>query len=507
MTEATPAGETPRPDERQASEAEPEDRRLTARLRRRPALLASARARILIAFSVLLALSTVASLVLVRGILHARLDEEIDRQMTQEIGEFRRLVGGNDPSTGRPFGPDLRSIFDVYFSRNVPDEGEVILSYVGGRRYKAARAGEAPYPVGEFFKALASAARSGAARRGNVETSVGHARYVLVPVKIGGEVRGAFVAANFPGNEEGEVNDAVKVAGAVAAAVFLIALAVAWVAAGRVLAPLRLLRDTARSITESDLTRRIPAGGRDEVAQLATTFNEMLDRLETAFATQRRFLDDAGHELRTPITIVRGHLELLEEDKEARASTIALVMDELDRMSRMVNDLLLLAKSEEPDFLELEPVDVGELTDDLQTKASALAPREWTVESRGSGLVAADRQRLTQAVIQLADNAVKHTADGDPIALGSAFANGEVRFWVRDGGPGVPLEEQSRIFDRFSQGASARGHDGVGLGLSIVRAIAEAHGGQVELYSRPGAGATFTVVLPGQQPRATAGAR
>ena len=114
-----------------------------------------------------------------------------------------------------------------------------------------------------------------------------------------------------------------------------------------------MLADTARSISETDLTRRIPVSGRDEIAELARTFNAMLDRLEAAFATQRAFVSDASHELRTPITIVRGHLELLGDDPQERRETIALVTDELDRMSRFVDDLLLLAKAERDDFLRV----------------------------------------------------------------------------------------------------------------------------------------------------------
>ena len=126
--------------------------------------------------------------------------------------------------------------------------------------------------------------------------------------------------------------------------VLLLASLLAWVVAGRVLAPLRVLRDTARSIGESDLTRRIPVEGDDELAGLARTFNEMLDRLEAAFASQKAFISDAGHELRTPITIIRGHLDVMGDDPEERRETLELVSDELDRMGRLVNDLLLLAK-------------------------------------------------------------------------------------------------------------------------------------------------------------------
>lgn len=163
--------------------------------------------------------------------------------------------------------------------------------------------------------------------------------------------------------------------------------------------------------------------GTDEVARLATTFNDMLDRVEKGYDAQRRFLDDAGHELRTPITIVRGHLEVLSEDPDERRETIALVTDELDRMARMVNDLLVLAHAEEPTFLELEPVDLEALTVELHTKLEAIAPRRWEIESLGTGVIVADRQRLTQAVAQLAENAAKHTDEGDRIGLGTSNAD------------------------------------------------------------------------------------
>ena len=189
---------------------------------------------------------------------------------------------------------------------------------------------------------------------------------------------------------------------------------------------------------------------------MAATFNEMLDRLEEAFRIQRQFVDDAGHELRTPITIIRGHLEVAEDDPEERLRTNALVMDELDRMNRIVNDLLVLAKAKQPDFLDLATVDLRALTEDLHAKATALATREWRLEDVGQGLIVADRQRLTQAVVQLAQNATEHTGDGEEIALGSAVANGRVRLWVRDSGAGIPLEDQERIFQRFARTGDGR---------------------------------------------------
>ena len=313
-----------------------------------------------------------------------------------------------------------------------------------------------------------------------------------------------FVVAASLSGERDDVSEAVQLATLVLISVLLIASALAWVVAGRILAPLRTLDETARSISETDLTRRIPVSGNDEIAELARTFNAMVDRLDRAFASQRAFVSDASHELRTPITIVRGHLELLGDDPEERRETIALVTDELDRMSRFVNDLLLLAKAERQDFLRIEEVELGALTDELLEKATGLGPRKWALEGRAEARIQADRQRLTQAIMGLAQNAVQHTVDGDAVWIGTGVDAGEVSLWVRDSGPGIPREDQVRVFERFARAAASRRRsEGAGLGLAIVRAIAEAHGGRAELASMPGAGSTFTVVVPMDGPEMT----
>jgi signal transduction histidine kinase len=199
---------------------------------------------------------------------------------------------------------------------------------------------------------------------------------------------------------------------------------------------------------------------------------------------------------------VRGHLELLGNDPDEREETIALVTDELDRMARFVEDLLLLAKAEQGDFLHLAPLDLDVLTDELYAKARALADRDWRLAGSGTGRLTADRQRITQAVMQLAQNAAEHTRPGERIALGSAISDGQARLWVADSGPGIPVHEREQIFRRFHRaGDGRRRSDGAGLGLSIVRAIAEAHGGRIELDTREGAGATFTLIVPTEPPQ------
>ena len=468
---------------------------------------ASITTRLLVSYVVLLTVSTVLSLAVVRQILHIRVDEEVAELLVQEVSEFRRLVGGDDPSTGEPFGRDLKAIFDVFFRRNIPQEGEMVIGIVGDEVRQVKRAHDATFPLERRTELIAGWSRLEQPAHGEIRTPLGVARYLAVPVVLEGETLGAFIVVNFPGFEHAEIDRAMRLAIATAAVVLIVALLLAWALARRVLDPVRLLATTTRSITETDLTRRITVRGADEVSQLAGNFNEMLDRLETAFRAQRQFVDDAGHELRTPITIVRGHLELLEDDPQQRQETIALVTDELDRMSRIVNDLLVLARSQQPEFLDLDLVEVAEVTEQVHAKATALGDRGWQIERVGHGHILADHQRLTQAIMQLAQNAVDHTGSGERIWIGSAMDEGEARFWVRDEGSGIALEEQERIFDRFARANDTMraSSGGAGLGLAIVRAIAEAHHGRVELESTPGAGATFTIVLPISQPSAMVG--
>jgi two-component system, OmpR family, sensor kinase len=166
-------------------------------------------------------------------------------------------------------------------------------------------------------------------------------------------------------------------------------------------------------------------------------------------------------------------------------------------MGRMVDDLQLLAESEQPDFLQVEWIDLELFAHELTAKAGALAPRQWMLDQAAEGMLIADRQRLTEAVMNLAHNAVEHTTEDDTIAIGVSLTEDEALLWVRDTGAGIALSDQTRIFDRFTRGRDARRrYRGGGLGLAIVKAIAEAHGGRIELESQLGAGSTFTIVLP-----------
>lgn len=463
--------------------------------------LAGVRSRLLFGYIALLTTTVLASWLFARQALINNVYERIDAELVQEASELRRLARlGIDPDTGEPFGGNVKEIFTTFLKRNVPSRNEAILTFVDGRPYQRSPQ-VVPYRLDTDPELATLWGTLNEVDRGAVDTPEGTVEYLAVPLEGStGRVRGVFVVAHFVDRERATLDTAVRASAGVGLAAVVIGSLLAWQLASRVLRPVKLTTETARSISESDLTRRIPAEGSDEVSELARTFNDMLDRLEEAFRAQSQFVNDAGHELRTPITAIRGHLELLDDDPEERRRTLALVMDELDRMSRFVNDLLLLARAEQPDFLDLRTLDVGPLMQEIYEKASPLAVRDWRIEDTGVGLVVADRQRLTQALMQLAQNAVQHTNKSDIIAIGSHVEHGEARFWVRDTGPGISQEEQEKIFERFARGKGARRSEGAGLGLSIVRAIAQAHHGRLELRSRPGAGATFTLIIPTDQP-------
>lgn len=273
--------------------------------------------------------------------------------------------------------------------------------------------------------------------------------------------------------------------------------AVGWVVAGRLLSPLRQLRETAATVTLADLAARMPDGGSDDIAVLGRTINDMLDRLESSVDVQRQLLNDIRHELKTPITIVRGHLETMDATDPDDVRTVrAVAIAELDRMNRLVNDIDVLASVEGGDHLEHEACDLAALTDAVFRRVQAIPDHEWQRETRARGIVVGDRDRLMQAWLQLADNAAKFAPPGSPIEMGSAIVDGEARLWMRDHGPGVPHAARHRIFRRFDRLGGHREVSGSGLGLAIVDAIAKAHRGACSVSDTAGGGATFTICLP-----------
>ena len=436
-------------------------------------------------------------------LLIAATDARMQQELRFEMQQFAELTApGVNPRTGMPFA-SVDEVIREAIAYNVARPNEKFLGYVDGQYRvqsrpqvdgRATLAGDV-----DFSERVASI--TDPARGAYRHPQLGEVVYAAVPVTLTEDpARGVIVAAYLADAERSDADAAARLMLIVGAVTLLGAVGAAWLVAGRILRPLRDITETARTITETDLSQRIPrrGGDGDELGDLVATVNGMLDRVETGVAAQRRFIDDAGHELRTPITIIRGHLEVLDPTDPADVtSTVALVDDELERMNRMVSDLLLLAQSEQPAFLRPELVDITALTTDTFDKVALLGDRDFVVEAVADVHAVLDPQRITQALVALADNACRYTDSGGRIALGSRVEQGWLRFWITDSGPGVSDDDRQRIFQRFARGgAASRRSDGAGLGLAIIHAIAVAHGGDVLLDSTPGHGATFSVVLP-----------
>lgn len=460
----------------------------------------TARTRI-IGWMLLLVLVALAVLTLVTWRLSVEdVNHRMDDALRGEIEEFSTLTeSGLNPATGQPF-TGVDEVLEIAITYNLARPNEKFLGYVDGTFVYQSRQ-QAPVLLADDPKFTALVSTVEAPEEGSYESAAGEVRYLAVPVRLADDPRrGVIVAAYFADQERQNVNEIARLMLGAGAGTILLVAAGAWVVAGRILRPLRDITVTARSITDTDLSRRIPRPSHrpgDEIGELVDTVNAMLDRVESGVAVQRRFVDDAGHELRTPITIVRGHLEVLDPtDPEDVRDTVALVDDELVRMNRMVSDLLLLARSEQPEFLHAEPVDVAALTEAIFDKITGLGERDWVLDHVADTPAVLDPQRITQAVVALADNAVRYTSEGGRITFASHGGDDVIRFRVADSGPGIAEEDRERIFERFARGSSGRRSEGAGLGLSIVRAIAVAHGGRVTVDSEPGRGAVFTVEVP-----------
>jgi signal transduction histidine kinase len=255
---------------------------------------------------------------------------------------------------------------------------------------------------------------------------------------------------------------------------------------------------TADAISEEgDLARRVAGMDDDEVGRLAGTLNRMLDRLEAAFRRERRFISEASHELRTPITICRGHLEVLGKYPAAEEleESVTLVVDELQRMGRIVDDLTTLARADTERFLRPETIALDQFLVEVAAKAVPLLDGRLRIIPAPEGAVLdGDPQRLTQALFNLLQNAAVHCRNGCPVVLRVVEEGDSWRFEVEDEGGGVALEPADHVFQPFSRGRTPA--SGSGLGLPIVRTIAEAHGGSAGVVNRPGEGATFWIRVP-----------
>jgi two-component system, OmpR family, sensor kinase len=282
-----------------------------------------------------------------------------------------------------------------------------------------------------------------------------------------------------------------------------------WLILRRGLRPLEAMAVTARSITAGDLSHRVATSDdQGEVGQLGLAINTMLDDIEVAFRERqetedrlRQFLADASHELRTPLTSIQGFAELFRlEEGEGRVelpTILRRIEEESARMATLVDDLLLLARLDQPRPIDRAPVDVAVLAADACTDAVAADPnRPISLVAPDPVVVMGDRDHLRQAIGNLVTNAVRHTPAGTPVEVTAVLENGAGVVRVRDHGPGLDDDAVVHVFDRFWQADDARVGRGTGLGLAIVAGIAAEHGGRAEAANAPDGGALFTLTVP-----------
>jgi signal transduction histidine kinase len=329
-----------------------------------------------------------------------------------------------------------------------------------------------------------------------VSTAAGTIRALTVPLSLDGRRVGTLLVAAGRGPIDTTVHtlmSSIAVAGGLGLG---FAVLLAFAAVRRTLAPLlRMARQVHEVHATGDLSRRVgPPGPRDEVGRLAEGFNLLLTRLDEAFGSQRRFLADASHELRTPLTVARGQLDLALADADRPAPALRVAVVELERMGRIVEDLLLLARLDEGITLKREPVEVELVVQEALLRGLRIAPRPSTVLAEPGLYSIADPDRLLQVVSNLVVNAVQHAGERASLTLATRREGDEVVIAVGDTGAGIPPDHLPHVFDRFYRARSRGG--GAGLGLAIAGSLARAMSGRIEVTSTTGEGTTFTVALP-----------
>jgi heavy metal sensor kinase len=470
------------------------------------------RLRLVLAISAVSVAAVAASFFALHETTAANLRSRIDRELNEQYAEFQQRVtnGGRvrDPAAlraaserfvaGQRYHPEARiylispqGLNPITNQTRIVDE-ELAESRSGG--------GES----GETEGGGIVSAADGLTTISTDET--GKLRVLTEPIVVDGARIGTFRVAD-PLTSVDQALESLRnrfIAVGLGALVLSVIIAI-WLA-NLISRPLRRMAAVASAVDSGDLSHRIDYSGDDEVGVLAEAFNHMLDRLEEGFRLQRDFVSDASHELRSPLTVLRGRIEQLTDharDREAVADEADQLMREVRRMERLTDDMLTLAKAERGGLVQRRRVPIDDFVEDLRRDLPLLGPRHYNVESSVHGDLEADPDRLAQVLRNLVTNAVRHTAADGHIDISIGSENGAAVFAVADDGTGIEPDQLGRIFDRFhrTDEGRSRAEGGSGLGLAIARAIVEAHGGTIAASSTPGQGATIRFRIPGLRPR------
>ncbi len=466
----------------------------------------SARTRILVSMMLVAALGVIGAGAITFLVQQERSLAEIDARLVGSVEAARLLVSGTPPtgigSSQSAPPPEsfttTRLALRAVIQSLIPTHDQSSLAIVNG--LPAWEPGvEVNFRVTDvpgLVDKIVTESADGAVHLGTIQTTFGPVRYVAAPVSVVGDAdTGIYVVASNVNDELRELYSSFTTYAIVAAAALVAVGLVGWGVAGRLLRPIRDLAATASRVTGSAMGERIPVRGKDDVSELAHTVNDMLDRLDSAMTGQRQLLDDVRHELKTPITIVRGHLELMNpSDTREVTSTRDLAIDELDRMAGLVDDIEAFAETQVSLPVRTQTT-VTAITTAVFSKAKVLPGHTWHLAEVAAGAINIDIARVTQGWLQLADNAAKYSPAGSQILIGSTITDDNLELWVADEGPGIPAGMEDRIFERFGRIDTGRGIRGSGLGLPIVRAIARSHHGDAGVR-RHGTGSRFYIRLP-----------
>ncbi len=474
------------------------------------------RLRLVLAISAVSMAAVAASFFALHETTAANLRSRIDRELNEQYAEYQQRV----LSTGRVRDPaTLRTASE---------------RFVAGQRYHPEARIYLVSPVGlppvtnqvrivneELAEVRSSGGESGETEGGGIVSAgdglttistdeTGELRVLTHPVLAGGIRIGTFRVAD-PLTSVDQALQSLRnrfIAVGLGALVLSVAIAI-WLA-NLISRPLRRMAAVASAVDSGDLTHRIDYSGEDEAGVLADSFNHMMDRLEEGFSLQRDFVSDASHELRSPLTVLRGRIEQLTDhagDRDAVQAEADELMKEVRRMERLTTDMLTLAKAERGELVQRRRMPIDDFVEDLRRDLPLLGSRHYSVGSTAHGELDADPDRLSQVLRNLVANAVRHTAADGHIDISINSDNGSAVFAVRDDGTGIEPDQLGRIFDRFhrTDEGRSRAQGGSGLGLAIAKAIVEAHGGEIGASSTPGEGATIRFRIPGLKPGAGQG--
>ncbi len=320
------------------------------------------------------------------------------------------------------------------------------------------------------------------------------------PIIENGNVLGSLVGVTSLSELQRQEGQVMLLAGTEALVALIFSIAAGYFLLRRVMHAVGKVTETAVEISRGDLDRRIDLRGQsDEVGRLALAFDEMISRISNTMDSQRRLLADVSHQLKTPLTVIRGNLELVSRskdlDKAELDEVIGVVISETDYMKAMLEGLLMLERMSEGGSLDEQVVDLRSFISDVFTSALTLGKRDWHLGDVPDLLVSIDGPKVRGALLNLLDNAEKATTEGEFVSLFVVSHNGYLDMSVADSGSGIGSEYLDRIFERFERGTS-RDQRGAGLGLAIVQAVAKAHGGTVKVDTVIGSGSTFTMRFP-----------